>query len=299
MPWMVACLLPLVSMALILTSFGSESHVLLAKVPLAIRLVLLVIALALPFIAACTVDWHLATQPHAPLPSKLFFILACLFVFSTITTFFDALQGLERNTISGGQGWLAFVACLKHLAVTHPESFPLDVDAVPLQCRLVSFEVRPDYQIFDEQCISTILSSSMDTLTHLSIIDEVDEASSDLVCYFQSSLPALSTLKVETFDGYSFAAIGVSEAPNLESLSFGELHDFTSFEDEDIDELLRVIRLPSLQRLRHLRFRTIPKSAFEGTAGLTLLKECEERSITFESSEGSLTYRDLEEDWLS
>ncbi|KAL8280053.1 hypothetical protein RQP46_007634 [Phenoliferia psychrophenolica] len=91
--------------------------------------------------------------------------------------------------------------------------------------------------------------------------------------------PSLITLEIMDHTGddtaESLFAVGASVPATLQNLL---LNSFRG--DDSIILLLRIIKLPNLAGLHRIEVPMTPKSAFENVAGLALLDECEERSIT-------------------
>ncbi|KAL8277037.1 hypothetical protein RQP46_010571 [Phenoliferia psychrophenolica] len=89
----------------------------------------------------------------------------------------------------------------------------------------------------------------------------------------------------------SVTAVGACAIPTLQSLIF------TNFQMSEaiIAELLRIIKLPNLEGVRRLEIPMVSKDELAGEAGLALLDECEERSISLLCRYGYLT-RDMMEE---
>ncbi|KAL8281267.1 hypothetical protein RQP46_006301 [Phenoliferia psychrophenolica] len=163
----------------------------------------------------------------------------------------------------------------------------------------------------NEHALSIILGSSSDTFTTLELSKTYDHSSNPITAFFTNhsfplvhtldlyevtaekpcwtrlmmALPALTTLRIKWIDLGSYALLGASVTPKLETLvitgGFGS-------DEKELDELLRVIKLPTFQGLHHLEYPSSRQAALAGRAGLTLLKECEERLIYFKSRDGYL-----------
>ncbi|KAL8277295.1 hypothetical protein RQP46_010248 [Phenoliferia psychrophenolica] len=111
------------------------------------------------------------------------------------------------------------------------------------------------------------------------------------------SFPPLLTLELNghAIDGgtvESVAAVGASVVATLRNLIFTKI----KMDEDELAELLRIIKLPNLAGLRRLEISMTPKDAFAGKAGLALLDECEKRSISLLCRYGWLTRDMMRED---
>ena len=99
--WGAACILPLTSTVIVLTTFGEPSHVVFLWLPLFLRLVLLLVALALPLLAAFVVDWQRVATSDGPHPAAIiFFALVAMFILGTWTTFYEIGRASCRERVS-------------------------------------------------------------------------------------------------------------------------------------------------------------------------------------------------------
>lgn len=183
---------------------------------------------------------------------------------------------------------------MKHLSVLL--SYPFPPSETPLTVKLESqnISISSSYAL-DEHTISTILGSSADTFTtlslskfygsttdnitalltktpflHLRTLDFYELTGSEtswtrLLC----ALPTLTTLKIRWIDFTAYALIGASATAKLETIAISGYN----LDEATLEELLRVIRLPALQGLRHLEYPWHwDKAVLAGRAGLALLE---------------------------
>ncbi|KAL8277294.1 hypothetical protein RQP46_010247 [Phenoliferia psychrophenolica] len=86
----------------------------------------------------------------------------------------------------------------------------------------------------------------------------------------------------------SVAAVGVAVVPTLQNLILTGIW----MKENTIEELLSILKLPNLVGIRRLEIPKVQKDNLAGEAGLALLDECEERSISLLCRYGWLT-RDM------